>query len=248
VLLSVVGLILTSVTWAGFSEIDQHVRATGRVVPAGNARTVQHLEGGIVMKILVSEGDEVSAGDPLFHIANTRVKTTLHEGKLQQLSLMIRRERLLAEVAGNWNVSFSSDLEVAQPDFVAAEEELFTLRRDEYLERLTGLQTRKQQKEAEIAALQSRAKNMGNEISVLSRQVQIKKGLFDSGIVSEAAYLQQKGDLVRLQANRKNAQMQIPIVTAEMDEAISEVSEAQRQYASSAKEELNEVETGSSIR
>ncbi len=242
VLLSVVGLILTSVTWAGFSEIDQHVRATGRVVPAGNARTVQHLEGGIVMKILVSEGDEVSAGDPLFHIANTRVKTTLHEGKLQQLSLMIRRERLLAEVAGNWNVSFSSDLEVAQPDFVAAEEELFTLRRDEYLERLTGLQTRKQQKEAEIAALQSRAKNMGNEISVLSRQVQIKKGLFDSGIVSEAAYLQQKGDLVRLQANRKNAQMQIPIVTAEMDEAISEVSEAQRQYASSAKEELNEVE------
>ena len=241
-LLSTVMLIVSALLWAGFSEIDQHVRATGRVVPAGNARTVQHLEGGIIMEILVSEGDEVSAGDPLFQIANTRVRTTLHEGRIQQLSLMIRRERLLAEVNGAWEVQFSPELESDQPEFVAAERELFSLRRKEHLERLTGLETRSQQKSLEIEALNSRVKSMAGEISVLSRQAQIKRGLFDSGIVSEAAYLQVKGELVKLQSNRKNAQMQIPIVTSEMDEASSEVLEAENQYASSAKEELNEVE------
>lgn len=241
-LLSTVMLIITTLLWAGFSEIDQHVRATGRVVPAGNARTVQHLEGGIIMEILVSEGDEVSAGDPLFQIANTRVRTTLHEGRIQQLSLMIRRERLLAEVNADWSVSFSPQLETAQPEFVAAERELFSLRRKEHLERLTGLETRSQQRKLEIDALKSRVNNMAGEINVLSRQAQIKRGLFDSGIVSEAAYLQVKGELVKLESNRKNAEMQIPIVTAEMDEAISEVTEAENQYASSAKAELNEVE------
>jgi HlyD family type I secretion membrane fusion protein len=241
-LLSTVMLIVSSLTWAGFSEIDQHVRATGRVVPAGNARTVQHLEGGIIMEILVSEGDEVSAGDPLFQIANTRVRTTLHEGKIQQLSLMIRRERLLAEVNADGDVSFSEELEKSQPEFVAAEQQLFSLRRKEYLEKLTGLETRRQQKQLEIEALNSRVKNMAGEINVLSRQAQIKRGLYDSGIVSEAAYLQVKGELVKLQSNRQNAQMQVPIVTSEMDEAISEFTEAQNQYASSAKSELNEVE------
>ena len=241
-LLSVILLMLSAMVWATFSEIDQHVRASGRVVPAGNARTVQHLEGGIVMEILVSEGDEVNAGDPLFQIANTRVRTTLLEAKLQQLSLMIRRERLLAEVNGDVDVNFSNELKKERADFVAAEKELFSLRRTEYLERLTGLETRKQQKQLEIVALQSRVKNMAGEIDVLSRQAQIKRGLFDSGIVSEAAFLQVKGELVKLQSNRQNAQMQIPIVEAEMNEASSEVLEAQSQYASSAKEELNEVE------
>ena len=241
-ILSVVLLLLSATVWASVSEIDQHVRATGRVVPAGNARTVQHLEGGIVTKILVAEGDEVSAGDPLFQIANTRVRTTLHEAKLQQLSLMTKRERLLAEVGGDPNVTFSDSLTTESADFVAAEKELFSLRRKEYLERLTGLETRRQQKDLEIVALESRIKSMAGEIDVLSRQAEIKKGLYDSGIVSEAAYLQVKGELVKLQSSQRNARMQIPIVESEKKEASSELLEAQSQYASSAKEELNEVE------
>ena len=241
-ILLIVLMLLSFLAWAGLSQIDQHVRATGRVVPAGNARTVQHLEGGIVMEILVAEGDEVSAGDPLFQIANTRVRTTLHEGTLQQLSQMVRRERLLAEVNAQSEVVFPDELIDAQPDFVEAEQELFSLRRQEHLQKLKGLQKRRDQKRLEIDALKSRVSNMAAEVAVLARQAQIKSGLFDSGIVSEASYLQVKGELVRLRAERKNAQMQIPIVAAEMEEAGSEIAAAAQQYASSAKSELNEVE------
>lgn len=238
----IVLMIVSFLIWAGLSEIDQHVRAIGRVVPAGNARTVQHLEGGIVMEILVTEGDEVNAGDPLFQIANTRVRTTLLEGMLQQNALLIRRERLLAEVNGESDIRYSPELVQAQPDFVAAEQELFLLRRQEHLERLKGLHTRKEQKRLEVDALTSRIANMAGEVDVLKRQAQIKNGLYKSGVVSEASYLQIKGNLVRVQADRKNSEMQIPIVTAEWDEALSEIAEAERQYASKAKSELNEVE------
>ncbi len=239
---SIVLMIATFMIWAAVSEIDQHVRAVGRVVPAGNARTVQHLEGGIVMEILVAEGDEVNAGDPLFQIANTRVRTTLLEGMLQQNALLIRRERLLAEVNAESVIQYSSELIQAQPDFVAAEQELFLLRRQEHLERLKGLHTRKEQKRLEVDALTSRIANMAGEVDVLKRQAQIKNGLYKSGVVSEASYLQIKGNLVRVQADRKNSEMQIPIVSAEWDEALSEIAEAERQYAAKAKSELNEVE------
>lgn len=241
--IAVVVLMLTSfVAWSAMASIDQHVRATGKVVPAGNARTVQHLEGGIVMQILVAEGDEVSAGDALFQIANTRARNTLQEGELQRLSLMIRRERLLAEVEGREKVAFPQLLIAAQSDFVAAERELFELRRQEHLERLKGLEKRRDQKQHEIEALQSRVGNMADEVAVLERQVEIKSELFGSGIVSEASFLQIKGNLVKLQAERRDARMQIPVVTAQLEAADSEIAEAARQYASSAKAELNEVE------
>jgi len=241
-ILTVMVLIFSFLVWATFSEMDQHVRAVGRVVPAGNARTVQHLEGGIVMEILVAEGDNVNAGDPLFQIANTRVRTTLQEGELQRLSLLVRRERLLAEANNSTDLVYAASLQDAQPDFVAAESELFQLRRQEHLERLVGLKTKREQRRLEIAALKSRVENMATEMKVMQRQVQIKNQLYKSGVLSEASYLQVKGELARLQADRDNATMQIPIVSSEMDEAVSDLSEAERQYASAAKSELNEVE------
>ena len=39
--------------WATFSEVDESVRGEGRVVPSGQTKIIQHLEGGIVADILV---------------------------------------------------------------------------------------------------------------------------------------------------------------------------------------------------
>ena len=241
-LLSVVMMTGSFLAWAGVSEVDQHVRATGRVVPAGNARTVQHLEGGIILKILVAEGDEVKAGDPLFQIANTRVRTTLQEGKMQKLSLLVRRQRLLTEAGGEDELHYSDYLQDAQPDFVKAESELFALKRQEHMEQIKGLETRVEQKRLEVDSLHQRIDNMDNELTVLNRQVEIKKDLLQSGVISEASYLEVEGSLARLKTSLGNTRMQVPIVEAEMAEVVSEIEESRRQYTLQAKTELNEVE------
>ncbi|MFK7862431.1 MAG: HlyD family type I secretion periplasmic adaptor subunit [Granulosicoccus sp.] len=240
----VIVLILGFSLWAGFSNIDQHVRATGRVVPAGNTRTVQHLEGGIIEKILVEEGGNVKAGDALFLIANTRVRTTLIEGELQQSALKVKRIRLLAEVDDSDTVEFPDYLKQLQPDIVEAEAALFSLRRQEYLERLSGLDARQEQKRHEVMALESQIANVDDELGVLSRQVQIRQGLFNSGVVSEESYLQVKGELVRKQADARSTEMQLPIAIAEKHEASSEIAEARNEYVSTARAELNDVEIG----
>ena len=51
--------------WAGTAEVDVIVRTEGKIIPAGKSQIVQHLEGGIVRKILVQEGQVVVAGQPL---------------------------------------------------------------------------------------------------------------------------------------------------------------------------------------
>ena len=241
VILLVIMLLLSFGVWASLSSIDQHVRASGRVVPAGNTRTVQHLEGGIIESILVKEGEKVKAGDPLFLIANTRVRTTLVESKLQQSALMIKRIRLLSEVEGKETVEFPDALQKAQPEFVAAEAALYSIRRQEYLENLIGLQAKEEQKTLEITALKSSIENADDELAVLKRQEQIRKDLHESGVVSEESYLGVKRELLRKQSDAKDAKMRLPIVTAELNVASSEIAETKNAYVSTAQAELNEV-------
>jgi adhesin transport system membrane fusion protein len=45
---SLCALLVFLVLWASLAPIDKIVRAEGRIIPAGRAQVVQHLEGGIV--------------------------------------------------------------------------------------------------------------------------------------------------------------------------------------------------------
>lgn len=42
---------LVFLTWASFSEIDEVVKGTGKVVPSGQTKVLQNLEGGIISNI-----------------------------------------------------------------------------------------------------------------------------------------------------------------------------------------------------
>ena len=55
--------------WGLVGRVDQTVSARGRLVPAGNVREVDVPSTGVVEKVLVNEGQNVSAGQPLLRIS-----------------------------------------------------------------------------------------------------------------------------------------------------------------------------------
>lgn len=57
--------------WAGFAELDSAAVAPGKIIPSENQKTIQHLEGGIIAKIHVEEGQQVEQGDPLISLSDT---------------------------------------------------------------------------------------------------------------------------------------------------------------------------------
>ncbi len=120
--LGVIGaLFIVFLIWASVSEVDQHVVANGRVVPSGNARTVQHLEGGIVEEILVKEGQTVKAGETLFLVANTMAKSRLQETRLEQQALTATQVRLEAELTEANKIVFPEALSTANPELIRSE-------------------------------------------------------------------------------------------------------------------------------
>ena len=87
-----------SAYWAMNSKLDGAVVASASLVVEGNRKTVEHLEGGIVRNILVSEGQMVEAGEILLELDSTELDVNLDVLKSQIGDLATRRARLLAQI------------------------------------------------------------------------------------------------------------------------------------------------------
>ncbi len=84
-------------TWAALTEISGAVVAPGRIAVESNRQVVQHLDGGVVAEIAVSEGDTVADGQVLLRLdpSEKRSRKAIIEDQL--FELMARRGRLEAE-------------------------------------------------------------------------------------------------------------------------------------------------------
>lgn len=83
--------------WAATTDIAGAVIARGKMSVLNNAKKVQHLEGGIVAKLAVRNGDHVNAGDLLIRLDDTETKANLAIIESQRDEYMIERARLEAE-------------------------------------------------------------------------------------------------------------------------------------------------------
>lgn len=242
--LGVIGaLFIVFLIWASVSEVDQHVVATGRVVPSGNARTVQHLEGGIVEEILVKEGQRVKAGETLFLVANTMAKSRLQETRLEQQALTATRIRLEAELTEADEISFPDELLSANPELIRAETAQFHANRQQFDETIRGINERLRQKTLALDALTARVDNLEKEQTITARQAHIKQKLFKSGAASEAQYLDAIAAHRKLVTMLEQAKNEIPIVRAECTELESMLKETRQENHAKLSEALNQAQT-----
>jgi len=73
-MLMIVSLAIIACAWSYLGQIDVVAVATGRVVVSAHTKVVQPLEPGTVSRILVSDGDEVKAGQLLVELDSTSAK------------------------------------------------------------------------------------------------------------------------------------------------------------------------------
>src|SRR5579863_6315686 len=79
--------------WAALVPLGSAVIGHGSVAVQSNRQTIQHFEGGIVSKILVHEGDHVSAGQVLFQLSPVQADAALASARNQLFSLLAKADR-----------------------------------------------------------------------------------------------------------------------------------------------------------
>lgn len=122
--------IILALVWADHAILDEVTSGQGRVIPSSQVQVIQNLEGGIVEKMLVREGQIVEKNQILMQIDNTRFEATFNETKNKIVALKLRIIRLNAE-RRNEPMNIPPELEAFNPLLVEAEKALHQARKIE---------------------------------------------------------------------------------------------------------------------
>lgn len=147
--------VLLFLVWAAFAWIDEIVRAEGEMISSSRPQIIQNLEGGILAELLVREGDVVQQGDVLARLHGTQFRSSVDEVGEQIRALDIRRLRLEAELAGQFDFQVPADLAQASPEIVASERALLKARQSDYVASRDGAQKVLDQTAAELALMEN---------------------------------------------------------------------------------------------
>ncbi|TWT18797.1 HlyD family efflux transporter periplasmic adaptor subunit [Luteimonas wenzhouensis] len=172
--------------WAWWFEVDEVSSGSGQVVPTSREQVIQSLEGGIVARLEVAEGDIVEKGQLLAQLDPTRGESSVEETAAKYRAALASSVRLQAEVDGRDALEFPQELQ-AYPDLVATETALFQSRRRSLAESLGGLQ---------------------RSLELVRRELAITGSLVESGAASHV-------ELLRLQRQRSELELKIAEVRAE---------------------------------
>ena len=126
------------ILWAAFAWVDEIVRANGAFISSSRPQIIQNLEGGILSELLVNAGDVVERGDVLARLHGTQFKSSVEELRDQITALEIRRLRLEAELAGQYDFTVPEDLATRSPQIVASERVLLNARQTDFAKRSDG--------------------------------------------------------------------------------------------------------------
>ena len=83
--------------WAAYFEIDQSVRASGQMIPTARNQIVQVVDGGVLARLFVEEGQEVEQGQRLAILEKERAEASLEEGRARVAAFRIALARARAE-------------------------------------------------------------------------------------------------------------------------------------------------------
>lgn len=174
--------------WTAVTPLKETTKASGEVVPSGSVMSIQHLEGGIVSKIFVRDGDLVEKGAPLVRFEPTAALAQLDELQARSAVAEIRRERLQAFAQGREPQFTGVDPRHAQ---LVVEERALYLQQKKSLEKERQvLLSQHDQRISELEVLHRQESKLVLRGKNLSKQRSMHDTLVKTGLVSRLVYLQ----------------------------------------------------------
>lgn len=225
--------------WAGMAKVDVIVRTEGQIIPAGKSQIVQHLEGGIVRKILVQEGQVVVAGQPLMELSDVQTRSNLGQEQSRLDALRGREARLLAELNGYETIVFPKN--VNDPNVIRVETGAWQARRAQLAEEIQVLQAQGMQKKNELTEINSKRLNLLEELDLAKKQYQVYDGLRKNNAASELEVLDSQTRIQRLKSQIAEATNAAPRLQTAQAESESRVKETVARFRAEASSALTQV-------
>jgi len=225
--------------WADYATLDEVTRGMGKVIPSRQVQVVQNLEGGIISKILIKEGEVVEKDQILLLIDDTRFASSYRESRAKSSNLQAKVARLTAEAKGEiFKIPKNED--TALKEVFASEYALAQARQDELQSNINILKQQKTQKEHEIGELKSRQKQLEQGYELARKELEITEPLVKKGIMSEIDLLRLQREATELKGNLETVRLSIPRAESAVVETERKIEELSVNFRTTALAELND--------
>ncbi len=163
------------ILWSLVFQVDIVSNAEGQIIPVGEIKTIQHLEGGIIESILVKESEIVSKEQPLVILAATASEVDVEELQVRIDSQIIKSIRLEAEINDFDVPIFPTSLRNSRDKIVNKSLELYMSRKNSF--------------DGNLKEIDSQIEKSQIDVDILIRQAAMSEKLMEEGITSEFAHL-----------------------------------------------------------
>lgn len=222
------------------------VIASGELAPAGQRRTVQHREGGIVAQIHVRDGDRVAAGDPLLTLRAPDIEAEYRE--LQEGSRALQAR--IAHLAAARDGAVAPDRPAAWPvpgadpvadQFWAAETAALARRRAVRASQREVLRARAAAVEAGIAGSAGQRDYLRQQIASLEREAKSVRALVAKSVAPKTRGWEIDRALLDFMAERDAAQADIARLKVEGEEVAAELDRLEQEWTEAVQRDLLEA-------
>lgn len=172
--------------WAGLAPLDEGVPSQGTIMVDTKRKTVQHLSGGIIKKVLVQEGQSVKEGDPLIELDSATARANYESVRQRYLSLRAMQGRLLAEQADKEIIAFHPDLLPARSDpliqvQMQTQSQLLLTRRSSLRATLQAIEESIQSQEAMLKTYEGMLFQRRNQLALIEEELRNTRSLVAEG-------------------------------------------------------------------
>lgn len=229
------------IIWASLSEIDESVQGEGNVVPSGQTKIIQHLEGGIIKDIFVKEGDLVEKGAALFKLSQAFFLSDQQEKEIELYALQASAARLNAEIAEKESIKFDKKFTKEIPHIIKNEKAIFKANLQAFNDELELLEDTINKKNLEITEMTNKLANIDTELKIAKENVSIQESLVQQGASSRQMYLQALATKQNFVTQRESLQNRIPIIEEELNEAKQKFTNFKSKAHATQQKELREI-------
>lgn len=143
-------IIACGIVWAYYARLDEVTVAQGTVIPSAKVKIVQNLEGGIVRRIDVKEGELVKKGQALLQLDDTQFSAEYQQNLAKYRALLAAQLRLQAEAAGDTTLDYPARFVAENKLLAQHQRELFKENRKALSEKMATFQERLRLAEREL--------------------------------------------------------------------------------------------------
>jgi HlyD family type I secretion membrane fusion protein len=256
--------LVAGILWSSTAALSGAVVASGVVGVDGSRKTIQHLEGGIISEILVTEGAKVKAGQILIVFDDVRVRARVEELENRVRTLAAEESRLRAERASLDTIQFDHpSLEDRDDPEVKAtiDQQInqFVARRENMDSRKSILIARKAQLQEQSNGISRQIEGVAKQLGLIREEASTVRELVEKGydrrprllalLREEASLLAREGELMAQLAGNKEAMGEaelrvLSLSTDQMEEIDSLLASTQSKRVSTEKvywESVNEL-------